>query len=224
MQGISKMLPRWPPKQLIVNGGTAPTLGHLKRAIATGFNQFRPSPNVDMRGSNNSNCSVIKTVATASNNSDQTISVDLIAVYKYQPHTFTWLEMKSSGDLGTTGSSLAAKKKKSSALSNICQAPYFVKEGDQFCSFSWLDHKRPSSYSSPLNIAMPEDMCLRRIREREKVTRAQRKKNHFGIQEDGGSSVNASKTLRRQEVVLSLGRGFEFSDDDSDSNNESARR
>lgn len=220
------MHPAWPPRQVLINGGSAPTMGHLKRAFSSAFDNF------SMRGPT---CSTIAdalsgksaasapcaaaSFAQAAAPKENSLSVDNIVVYKYQPHSFVWSELRSASDAAAAGSAASSSygRKKKTSAGNICQAPYFVKEGDQFCTFLVSSPDKKDQ-----DISLLEDVVLRRIKEREKLLRSQRKKKSdnctglFAIGHDRNPKHGSSGGKQRQEIILSLGRGFEFSDDEEE--------
>lgn len=57
------MEPKWPPLQVVVNGGSAPTLGHLRRSIAQTREDLQNAP------------------------------LEKIAVFKFNPQTVAWTQM-----------------------------------------------------------------------------------------------------------------------------------
>lgn len=160
----------------MVNGGTAPTLGHLKRAI----NSALPH-----------------------------LSTDTLCAYKYIPEAFEWSAVVYAG-AGTQ----PAKKK---GESNITQGPYFVKEGDQFGCFDSKSVRLAPGVVAPVDnfirFALPEDIQLRILRDNERTERKLKKQYKTVIFDTPGQSASATKNVRK-EVMLSLGSGFDFSDDE----------
>jgi hypothetical protein len=184
--GQAAVSPQWPPMPVLVNGGAAPTLGHLKRAIST----VLPD-----------------------------ISSEHISVYKYQSQALEWQGMVSAG-VGLHTRKKGSIGSRKGAESNIAQAPYFIKEGDQLVVFdSRLTKLSPGISVDPdgfIPIALPEDVQLRRLRDDERAARKLKKqyKTSFDLPEGGGGGSSVVPKVRK-EVMLSLGSGFDFSDDES---------
>ena len=168
--------PIWPPKQVLINGGTAPTLGHLKRAITTALPH---------------------------------LSTDNLCAYKYNPQAVEWGVVVYAG--------AGAQQVKKKGESNITLGPYFVKEGDQFGCFDAKSVRLAPGVSAPVDniikFALPEDVQLRILRDNERTERKLKKQYKSVMFDTPGRSVVATKSVRK-EVMLSLGSGFDFSDDE----------
>jgi hypothetical protein len=132
LKGSSVFEPHWPPVEIIVNGGNAPTIGHLKRPISDAL-RFHE------------NGSESKSTEAAA---DTSLLTDLksIRVFKYFPNRITWNELCHNGKLGENSkiskavvvdsrSSTAKAGAVAKASQAISQAPFNVREGDLFCAF-----------------------------------------------------------------------------------------
>ena len=143
------MWPTWPPVQVLVNGGTAPTLGHLKRALIAAL--LSPETRDADGTSGGGNSSSGSSGGGGSGVGARELSNDQVRVFKYQPQALEWQELLSAsaasssaaaamimaaGSSGGGGRTALARRKKGNKPDNITQAPYFVKEGDQFCVFN----------------------------------------------------------------------------------------
>jgi hypothetical protein len=196
-QGNAKMHPNWPPKQVLVNGGTAPTFGHLKRSVASALLPRHALLRAVHEEAEAGSCVVRDSAALSSSSSSSGAGAgavqeelsDAIHVYKYQPQAIEWAPVIVGGLAGGGAgavSSGAAKKRSSSggAGSNITAAPHFIKEGDQFCAFEASAIRRPhaATYAqapsqashhidNTITIALPEDLLLRNLRETERQQR-----------------------------------------------------
>ena len=170
------MSPSWPPRQVLINGGAAPTIGHLKRALTAAFPH---------------------------------LSTDTLCAFKYHPQAIEWNSVVYAG-VGTQ----PVKKK---GESNITQGPYFVKEGDQFGCFDAKAVRLAFGVTMPVDnvikFALPEDLQLRILRENERTERKLKKQYKSVMFDTPGQSVGTNKIIRK-EVMLSLGSGFDFSDDE----------
>lgn len=181
LQGNALVSPSWPPKQALINGGVAPTLGHLKRAVASALTQ---------------------------------VPTDTMCVYKYLP-SYEWSPVIYAGAGANTKNAKGGKK----GESNITQGPHFVKEGDQFCAFDSKTVRLAPGVIAEVDgivkFALPEDIQLRILRENERAER-KLKKQYKSVMFDapnGGNTVVPRGA--RKEVMLSLGSGFDFSDDEN---------
>lgn len=174
------MSPRWPPLQVLINGGVAPTLGHLKRAVVSALPEM---------------------------------STEHMSVYKYQPQSIEWNAVIAAGvGVNTTG-----RKKGGKTESNITQGPYFIKEGDQLCAFDSRSLRLAPGCAADadgvIRFALAEDVQLRVMRDAERAERKLKKQYKSGVSfADDGVKL---PRVARKEVMLSLGSGFDFSDDES---------
>ena len=177
--------PSWPPRQVLINGGAAPTLGHLKRAVV----------------------SVLPALPT-----------DSLCVFKYHPQSIEWGAVIYAGvganaTKGAKKGSLGNKK----GESNITLGPYFVKEGDQFCAFDAkavrLSPGVVAEVDGMVRFALPEDVHLRLARDAERAERKLKKQYKSVLFESSGPAAGVPRGARK-EVMLSLGSGFDFSDED----------
>lgn len=210
------MVPEWPPCQVLVNGGTCPTLNHLKRAILSSFKELLDEH--------------VHAIP----------SVDNLIVCKLQPETVTWQPLLSASDrallemLSKGGGNVNLKK-----TENISQSPFFVKEGDQLCAFclppipsSAKAASSPSvaqqqshfvSFMKDLSIARAEDISLRALQEQERALKAEARKakgllvesrSESATREGGTGSGATVQRVQRKEILLSIGRSGSFSDDE----------
>ena len=214
------MYPEWPPLQGIVSGGTNPTLGHLKRAICSSLAQelLRRQKQPRQQPQQPALEQQLQQLSTA--------TVDSIAVYKFNPHTVQWVQLlppatgtSSTYVLEIYSSSIIIKShhlipgRKSE---NITQNPYSVKEGDQFCvhiiscSMNKAGGVQPPTTT---NIARPEDLDLKILREEEKQQKEEKKRSKKVLFLDNPDNILLP---RRKETLLMIGRGGEFSDEDED--------
>ena len=191
MEGAATVAPVWPPLPVLVNGGTAPTLGHLKRAICTHWPDL-PS--------------------------------ETLSVYKYQPAAIEWTGLVAHGVGLHTLRKKGSIGSKKSVESNIAQSPYFLKEGDQLLVFDAKLTKLGAGVSADVDgfipIALPEDIKLRQLREIERTERKLKKQYRSSTVFDSPSKSEGNHqknpTRVRKEVILSLGSGFDFSDEEDD--------
>lgn len=176
------MSPRWPPLPVLINGGVAPTLGHLKRAVV----------------------SVLPELAT-----------EHMSVYKYQPQGFEWSAVIAGG-VGVHSNS--SRKRGGKSESNITQGPYFIKEGDQLCAFDSRSVRLAPGVSIDIDgvirFALAEDLQLRLLRDAEREERKLKKLYKSAGVSFATEGAVAPRAARR-EVMLSLGSGFDFSDDEN---------
>ncbi len=165
------MAPTWPPRQVLVNGGVAPSLMHLKRPVCAEFSE---------------------------------IALERAVVFRYNPQTVRWAELSTAD---------GKKKSAGAKRENICQAPYNVREGDQLCVFQGppqskgmcsgdFDH---AAQHSSVVVALPEDLFLRSMREEQRRERSSSTKKRDKLE---------VRFKARQEVTLSLGSNFDFSDEE----------
>ncbi len=163
-EGCAIMSPAWPPRQVLVNGGVAPSLMHLKRPVVQEFPE---------------------------------LSLERVAVFKYYPSSLLWTELLSGGD----GQKRKGKK------DSLCGPPYHLQEGDQVCAFEALGRTGGAEHRS-ISVALPEDLCLRAAKEAAKRERSEGKRN------SSSKGSKGEKAKFRAEVTLSLGSGFDFSDEE----------
>jgi len=101
--------------------------------------------------------------------------------------------------------------------SNITLGPYFVKEGDQFGCFDSKTVRFAPGVTPPVDniikFALPEDIQLRVLRENERTER-KLKKQYKSVLFDTPVLPSGTNKSARKEVMLSLGSGFDFSDDE----------
>jgi len=210
-EGEAAMEPEWPPLQVLVSGGAAPTLGHLKRAFAAAI----PS-------------------AVGS------LAAESLEVFKLQSQAVQWTRLLSSSDrqlremlrlnhnysssnsMGSPGRTSKGGGKKAE---NISLGPYFVKEGDQFCVFSGAANPNPSSSQTKINIltwditiSRPEDVSIRLLKQEEKQRKEEAKRARLS---DQISTNNVNGTLVstkpvRKEALLTIGRWGSYSDDEEE--------
>lgn len=99
---------------------------------------------------------------------------------------------------------------------NITQNPYSVKEGDQFCVHIISGSMNKAGGMQPpttTNIARPEDLDLKILREEEKQQKEEKKRSKKVLFLDNPDNILVP---RRKETLLMIGRGGEFSDEDED--------
>jgi hypothetical protein len=181
-EGKAVVQPLWPPLPALLNGGSAPTLGHLKRAITAVYPD---------------------------------LPTEHLSVYKYQPQAIEWIGLIAGG-VGLHVKRRGGGAGKKAVESNVAQAPYFLKEGDRLLVFDTRQVKLARGQALDpdgfIRIALPEEMELRRLRDTEREER--KKRNQQRTTFDGPSSAGAGGKTVRKEVMLSLGSGFEFSDEE----------
>ncbi|KAJ1409646.1 hypothetical protein B484DRAFT_403150 [Ochromonadaceae sp. CCMP2298] len=184
-EGTARMSPLWPPLPVLLNGGAAPTLGHLKRAVGAVFAH---------------------------------IPLDHLGVYKFSPQTTEWAPLVLPATLGALAASIGGRKRVGGKReSNVTQAPYFVKEGDQFCAFDCrLIPPRVAAAAAAgagaganLGISLAADVQLKALKDWQKAQRRS-KKNQFEGRSGGGGGGGGSgggggagRVVRRPEVMLS---------------------
>jgi hypothetical protein len=96
---------------------------------------------------------------------------------------------------------------------NICQAPYFVKEGDQFCVFAF---RKGEDVLKEIAIARPDDILLRQAKDQEREMKEERRRAGRGFFGDGKSKAEGGEKVIPREVMLSIGRNYSFSDDEEE--------
>jgi len=138
-----------------------------------------------------------------------------MCVYKYHQPTIEWAAVIYAG----AGANIKGPKRKGE--SNITQGPYFVKEGDQFCSFDAKSVRMAPGVTAEVDgtirFALPEDIQLRILRDNERAER-KLKKQYKSVMFDSPATGAGNKVApkgARKEVMLSLGSGFDFSDDET---------
>lgn len=184
------MDPVWPPLELTVDGGMAPTLGHLKRPLCAKLGLGGP----DFNAHNN------------------------VSMFKYSTQTYSWHELLPGMKASTTGTKTTITSKTIKKQENILQPPYSFKEGDLVCAFENKFSSKSTITSTgivvpskPVIVCRPEDLYFRESKKLEKNT-----KRNQGVTKLNGSNKRVKKPAT--EIALSLGGNLDFSDDEFDEN------
>eukprot|EP01038_Epipyxis_sp_PR26KG_P009755 gene9755-13124_t len=200
-EGNAIMSPAWPPHQILVNGGISPSIAHLKRPI---------------------NSKIFD---------DKITSLDKLIIYRYMPNSMRWVQIKSQRN----SNKISDNKKRSNASTKkadiITGPPHNVKEGDLMCVFnvdevitsnanegngvSIIGDGKDDDDKSEIMIILPEDVEPIRLRAEELKNREFRKLNRHLRWDDNNMLIdNVDGKSRFREVNLSLGKNYDFSDED----------
>lgn len=142
------------------------------------------------------------------------LPTDTMCVYKYQP-SYEWSAVIYAGAGAHNKNAKGGKK----GESNITQGPHHVKEGDQFCAFDSKSVRLApgvvAEVDGMIKFALPEDIQLRIARENERAERKLKKQYKSVMFDTPSGGTTVAPRGARKEVMLSLGSGFNFSDDEN---------
>jgi hypothetical protein len=210
-QGQSVLSPEWPPKQITINGGAAPSLAHLRRPICaelglavdkTQLFKFLPS-SLDWHPLK----AGMKSAAAPTSSATTTAVI---------------------------GAGIGQQSKK---IENIFDPPYSMREGDLVCAFEATGDNSVSSSSTASSfisnninsnskqqqgqlepppqfiVSRPIDRYIRDLLEADKLEKRTKKKQQGGI--DGITGAGGKRRFT-QEVALTLGGDLDFSEDEDE--------